>query len=394
MEGQDLNASEALVRAMVDSALDAVVGMDHEGRIIEFSRAAERMFGLSRVDAVGEPLGELLVPPSLRERHRHALARYLESGEARILGQRLELTALRADGREFPIELTVARLDLEGPPRFVGFIRDIAPLRRLEEERRDLDRSIQRAQRLESLGVLAGGIAHDFNNILVGVLGNAGLALDALPSSAPVRVFLERIKRAGQRAEQLADQLLAYSGKGLFVVVPLDLNDEIEQISDLLRSSISKKAILKLDLRADLPAIEGDGAQIGQVVMNLITNASEAIGDESGVISVRTDVLDVDRADLRGFDFHRDDPKGRLVSLVVSDTGCGMDAETRDKIFEPFFTTKFTGRGLGLAATLGIVRGHAGAMRVTSSPGEGTTFEIVFPESTRRVEVARPLEPD
>jgi len=380
MNGNDPNASDALVRAMLDSSLDAVVGMDASGNVLEFSCTAERMFGYPRKEAIGKPLAEFM-PADLRDQHRAGLRRYLETGEIKVLGKRLELRAIRKDGREFPIELTITRLILGGPPRFVGFIRDITESKRASEERRNLMAKAQEAQKLESLGVLAAGIAHDFNNVLVGILGNAGLALRRLSPESPVRELIKDIENAGTRAAELTNQMLAYSGKGRFVLRSIDLNSLIEEMAHLLKTVVSKKAVFNLDLDTRTPLIEADPSQIRQVVMNLIINASDALEDHSGMIVISTGLVEVDRAYLRSTYLEEDVAEGTYVSVEVADTGCGMDEETQRKIFDPFFSTKFAGRGLGLAAVLGIVRGHGGAIKIYSKPGKGTTFKVLFPLS-------------
>ncbi|MBN1475717.1 PAS domain S-box protein [Candidatus Sumerlaeota bacterium] len=257
---------------------------------------------------------------------------------------------------------------------------------RIEEERRRLEEKIQQTQKMESLGVLAGGIAHDFNNLLMGILGNANLALDEMSPESPARYSIQQIEMATRRAADLTKQMLAYSGKGRFVIKPLDLSHLVEEMLHMMQVSISKKAVLRLDLAKSLPAIRADATQIRQIVMNLITNASEAIGDRSGVIAITTGAMECDREYLSTTHLDTEMREGLFVTLEVSDTGEGMDAETQAKIFDPFFTTKFTGRGLGLAAVLGIVRGHRGAIRVYSEPRKGTTFKILFPASEDQAE--------
>ncbi len=266
--------------------------------------------------------------------------------------------------------------------RAVGIVSDVTALRRAEEERAKLRDGVAHAQRLESLGVLAGGIAHDFNNLLMGVLGNADLALRELSPYAPTRPLVESIQTAAVRAADLTRQMLAYSGKGRFVVEPIDLNAMIEELAHLLQVAISKKVVLKFHLADSLPTIDGDVSQIRQVVMNLITNASEAIGDRSGLVAITTGVVHAADTSLTESIGQEKLAEGYYVFLEVSDTGVGMDEATRVRIFDPFFTTKFTGRGLGLAAVLGIVRGHRGALRVYSEPQKGTTFKVLFPVST------------
>ncbi len=258
---------------------------------------------------------------------------------------------------------------------------DITSERRAEEARHKLEAQIQHTQKLESLGVLAGGIAHDFNNILVGILGNADLALLDMSHVSPARETVEEIKKAAIRASELTNQMLAYSGKGRFLIEPIFLNELIVEMGHMLKLTISKKASLKFDFDDNLPPIEADAAQIRQIVMNLITNASDALGDKNGIITITTSLMDIDKEYLETFVADDKLPEGLYVSIEVSDTGCGMDSETLSKIFDPFFTTKFTGRGLGMSAVLGIVRGHKGAIKIYSEPGKGTTFRVLFPAS-------------
>ncbi|HHH76453.1 MAG TPA: PAS domain S-box protein [Phycisphaerae bacterium] len=295
-----------------------------------------------------------------------------------------------AEGHSSSIELVAAPIfdDKGEVVQIIESCRDISERRNAEADRLSLERQVQHAQKLESLGVLAGGIAHDFNNLLTVILGNAELALHGLSPHAPARSNIQSIEHASQRAAELARQMLAYSGKGMFTIQPIDLQELITEMSHLLDVSISKKAVLKYNYADNLPTFEGDTTQIHQIIMNLITNASEAIGDKSGVIALSTGAMDCDQIYFDSVDeivrASLDEPlaEGLYVYLEVADTGCGMDVETVSRIFDPFFTTKFTGRGLGMAAVLGIVRGHGGAIKIYSEPGKGTTFKILFPAST------------
>jgi PAS domain S-box-containing protein len=277
-----------------------------------------------------------------------------------------------------------------------GFITDITSVRRAEEERLELERQVQHGQKLESLGVLAGGIAHDFNNLLTAVLGHVELALRSLAPASPARGAVEKIELAASRATELARQMLAYSGKGRFTVEPVDLGEVIREMNELLAASIGKGAVLRYELAEDLPAIEADVTQIRQIVMNLIMNASEAIGDRDGVISVMTGKRELHEIDLSDALVDHRLSVGSYACLEVSDTGSGMDPETRERIFDPFFTTKFTGRGLGLAAVLGIIRGHGGAITVRGEPGKGSTFTVYLPACHRpaKPRESRPSETD
>jgi signal transduction histidine kinase/CheY-like chemotaxis protein len=265
-----------------------------------------------------------------------------------------------------------------------GTIQDVTERHAIEAERQKLEAKVQQSQKLESLGLLAGGIAHDFNNLLTSILGNADLAKSELSPLTPARQSLEGIETAARRAADLCRQLLAYSGKGRFRIQPLDLRELVEEMGHLLTLSISKKAVLNFHFAQDLPAVEADATQVRQVVMNLILNASEAIADRSGVIAVSTGAAWCDEAYLKGTHAAEDIPAGTYVYLEVSDTGVGMDRETLAKVFDPFFSTKFTGRGLGLAAVLGIMRGHKGAIKIYSEPGKGTSFKLLFPASEHK----------
>jgi PAS domain S-box-containing protein len=270
-----------------------------------------------------------------------------------------------------------------------GTIQDITERRKLEEERGALEQQLRQVQKLESLGVLAGGIAHDFNNILMAITGNADLALMRIDQTSPARENLVQIGKAAIRAADLARQMLAYSGKGRFSVESIDLNEMLEDMLHLLEISISKKAVLRLKLQGELPPVEADATQIRQIVMNLIINASEAIGDASGVIAISTGALECTRAYLKDVWLDEKIQEGSYLFLEVSDNGCGMDPETLARLFDPFFTTKFTGRGLGMAAVLGIIRGHKGAIKVNSEAGKGTTFKVLLPVSGRAPARAR-----
>ena len=307
-----------------------------------------------------------------------------------------ERQVTRADGRvrdtwaQYIPDFTPDRSSVRG---FVVLVTDITDQKRAAYERQQLERKLQEAQKLESLGVLAGGIAHDFNNILTGVLGNASLASSDLPSSSPVQDYLEAIKKGSRQAAELCKQMLAYSGRGRFVVQNLSLNTLVEETTHLLQISISKKAVLRFDLYPTLPPVAADATQIRQVIMNLVINASEAIGDKSGVISITTGLTRVDRDYLSGTLVAPEIPDGTYVSLEVSDNGSGMSPETKAKIFDPFFTTKFAGRGLGLAAVLGIVRGHKGTIKIYSELGRGTTFKVLLPSASGVVHIEPPLAP-
>jgi PAS domain S-box-containing protein len=285
----------------------------------------------------------------------------------------------RKDGKIIYTDVSSSMIEMKGKNYLCGFFRDITRRKKAEEERRKVEEKLLQAQKLESLGVLAGGIAHDFNNMLMVVLGNAELAQMDISETSPARQRLEDINNVAIKAADLCKQMLAYSGKGRFVVRPVNLSEIVGEMGRMLDVSVSKKAMLNYSLEKGLPPIEADAVQIRQIIMNLIINASEALGEKSGAISVKTGLMECDSRYLMETQFQGDIGEGPYAYLEISDTGCGMDKATMEKIFDPFFTTKFTGRGLGLAAVLGIVRGHKGGLRVSSEPGKGTTFRVFFP---------------
>jgi CheY-like chemotaxis protein len=253
-----------------------------------------------------------------------------------------------------------------------------------------MEEQLRHTQKLESLGVLAGGVAHDFNNLLTGILGNASLALESVSLHHPVRGLLRDVVTASERASHLTRQLLAYAGKGRFIIEPVDVSTLVREIGSLIQTSIPKYVQLRLDLADDLPLIAADAVQIQQIVMNLVINGAEAIGsNDNGTVLVTTRAQNVDEHYLLStLGGSSDLTPGTYVSLEVHDTGCGMDETTVNRIFDPFFTTKFTGRGLGLAAVQGIMRGHKGTIKVYSRPGKGTTFKVLFP-ATKEIAVPK-----
>jgi PAS domain S-box-containing protein len=301
----------------------------------------------------------------------------------------IECRILTRSGETRWLRLTVtgARSPLDGKLRVLGAIRDVTEAHRAEQERRSMEVHMLEAQKLESLGVLAGGIAHDFNNLLAVILGNEALALGEVEVGSRLAGQLERIRSAAEHAKALTSQMLTYSGKAAISLKPLDLSGLIEEMGELLEASTSKKCRLETFLQHGRTLVEGDPTQLRQVVINLVTNASEALRDRPGCVTLRTGQLAASDDYLAGCLGGADLPAGSYVYLEVSDTGEGMDEEVRKRLFEPFFSTKFTGRGLGLASVLGIVRSHRGAIKLSTQPGEGSTFRVVLPAS---VSAAKP----
>ena len=374
-----LAASEARFRALLESAPQGVIVVD-QGHIALVNARTEEMFGYSRDELLGQTL-DILLPERYRAAHLEHRRQYFAHPRTRPMGLGLDLLGQRKGGGEFPLEIGLSFVDQAGTQLALALITDITDRKRAEEH-------LRQAQKLESIGMLAGGIAHDFNNLLVGVIGNASLAQDLLPPGSPAGELLEAVVKTGEQAAHLTRQMLAYAGKGQFVVEPLNLSDLLPEMTGLVQPSISKKIALHLGLDQDLPPIQADRGQMQQVFMNLVLNAAEAIGSDAGMISVKTRVQDVDELYIRR-NLEAELSPGRYVLLEVRDTGCGMDEATRTRIFDPFFSTKFHGRGLGLAAVGGIVRGHGGAISVSSAPGKGACFTVLFPAAEGAAAVAQ-----
>ncbi len=352
--------------------------MDLEENTLELDPNACEMLGLEPSSGDMLEAWRDAIHPADRDQVREVIGAHIRGeSEAYLVEHRVQ----RRDGTlRWVLVRGCAIRDADGTAiRTVGAGLDITGQKQLEEERQRLEAKVQQAQRLESLGVLAGGLAHDFNNLLMGVLGNAGLARRAVQAGSLVDQKIAEVEIAAQRAAELTNQMLAYSGRARFTADSFDLNGLVEEMARLLRSVVSKKAALSLQLGSETLPIEADSAQVRQVVMNLITNASDALADHPGAVTMATGLRHFDRHFLSEVVPDEDLTEGTYAFLEVVDTGVGMDSDTLARIFDPFFTTKFTGRGLGLAAVLGIMRSHGGGIRVQSSPGEGTRATVIFP---------------
>ncbi|MCP4546467.1 MAG: PAS domain S-box protein [bacterium] len=374
--------NENMLRTFVGQSIEALYLHNMTGTLIEVNDTAIRDSGYSHSELMKMSIFD--IDPGLHTYDNLAeMWQQLEPFQYQFF----QAEHRHKDGSLYPVEIRIGKILLRNTDYLLVLALNITERIRSEEERLTLERQVQHAQKLESLGVLAGGIAHDFNNLLMAILGNADLALYDLPPMSPARHNIEEIERASKRAADLAKQMLAYSGRGKFVVEPINAQELIKEIAHLLEVSISKKTALKFHFTDNAPTFDGDVTQIRQIIMNLITNAAEAIGDEDGVIALSTGVMDCDRTYLdhvnevllAGLDEPL--PAGRYTYFEVTDTGSGMTAETMDRIFDPFFTTKFTGRGLGMSAVLGIIRGHKGALKISSEIDKGTTFKVLFPAS-------------
>lgn len=366
-----LRESEGRIRSLLENIPDIVTHLDAVGTILYVNHVQPRY---QHIDVIGTSAFSYVI-----QKHRGRLRRALHYANNRNRSSEYEVISV--EGNTFQCRL-VPLPPSSSAPSCMLIATDITEKIRAQEAQRQIELKMQQTQKLESLGVLAGGIAHDFNNILMGVVGNAGLILQEEDLSPALRERISLIERASKRAADLTNQLLAYSGKGNFVVGLLDLSPLVAEMLDLLKSVISKKVTLHCDLRDDLPLVDGDVTQLRQVIMNLVTNASEASGSNGGEVSIVTGYATLSREDFEDFILGAESAPGDYVFIEVSDQGCGMAPEVLSRVFDPFFTTKFSGRGLGLAAVMGIVRAHGGAVKVESKLGSGTTFTIAIPANS------------
>jgi PAS domain S-box-containing protein len=435
----ELDHERRRYRELFELAPDAYLVTSLTGVIEEANQPAASLFGIAPQFLTGKALAAYVASED-RPRFRTLLSERMQSGRRHTTLFRLRTR----DGKPLIAELTYSVAEgSDGKPEGIRWlVRDVTEQERLARQIRTLNAELEtrvaertadlraaqqlsddlfhreqaarraaeaseaqsrHVQKLESIGVLAGGIAHDFSNLLHVVLGNADIALSRLSANSPAREPLEEVVRATIRAADLTRQMLAYSGKGAFVVRHLDLSSEVREMATLLRTAISKQATLVSELVLNLPAVNADPTQIRQIVMNLITNASDALRDASGTITLRTGVIR--REELNdpkfGGPLEPDEPRGDgdelLVYLEVSDTGAGMTPDTLQRIFDPFFSTKFAGRGLGLAAVMGIVQSHQGLIRIRTEPGQGTSFRVLFPAAAgpaRKPEQSPPARSD
>lgn len=387
---QRLQAQNERLAVTLQSIGDGVMTTDTDGTILTLNRTMEQFTGWTQTEAAGKRLTDILVLVDVAEHEAHVNFFECVFQNQSQLASLTEALLRARDMTTRYVSGTAAALHNQAGA-VVGVVlafHDISEQKRAEKERLLWERQILESQKLESLGVLAGGIAHDFNNLLTGILGNASLVLDELEPGSPERDSIKQIEIAALRAAELTRQMLAYAGKGRFVIQSIDLNDLIVEMAVLLKASIAKHVALQFDLAAHLPPIEGDSTQIRQIVMNLIMNAAEAIGEAQGRITIKTRPQQFHEEYITGMIAGvADEPlSGDCIVLDVMDTGSGMDAATIAQIFEPFFTTKFTGRGLGLAAVLGIIRGHHGRLQVTSEVGKGTVFSVFLPSAEGQAE--------
>jgi PAS domain S-box-containing protein len=382
---QRLGASEQRFRGLLERSSQVVALYNSQGVLRYVSPASAALLGYAPDEVVGGKTLGLIHPDD----QASAVALF-QRVSARPMGQATAtLRHLHKNGAWRWIELTA--VNALGDPAIDGIVvsyQDVTERYAAAAEMRRWEQQLEETQRLEGLGLLAGSVAHDFNNMLTGMLGHAELALLDLPLDSPARASVEAIATTARHASQLTRNVLTAAGRGTMVTEPLLLSQIVREVGDLVRVAAPRSVGLRFDLGMSVPLIEADSGQIRQVVLNLLMNAAEAIGEARGTVTVITRREALDAAGLAELGLDSELEPGVYARLTVSDTGCGMDSATLARIFDPFFTTKARGRGLGLAAVRGIVRRHGGALRVQSVPGYGTTFSLWFPASAERAGMA------
>ena len=377
---ETLQENATFVTTLVNAIPVPVFYKDRDCRYLGCNHAFEEFYGTSKEVILGKSVFDI-APRALAEEYHARDQELFQHPGAQIYESQVK--NVRGDVRDVVFH-KASFADINGQVcGLIGAILDITERKKNETDNLNLERQLLNSQKQESLGVLSGGIAHDFNNLLHAVLGNLDMALMKLPGDAVALKSINQAVSAAKQAAKLTNMMLAYSGKGSFVVKELNLSELVEKNSALLLAALPTSVTLDLRLDHDVPLVMGDAGQLQQVVIHLIANASEAIGDATGVITLSTGVRIFDRSILGESRLEEKLPTGSYVWLEVRDNGCGMDQETQRKLFDPFFTTKFTGRGLGMSAVLGIIRAHKGALLVTSSPGAGATMVVILPIAAR-----------
>lgn len=365
-----LREREANLATLFASIRDMLFVLDEDHLILRTNRAATDALGYEEEELAGKPMADLQ-PARLHEDT-------VKAREEVLAGKRTVFDGILCtrDGREIPVGTSVVTGFWNGRPAFFYVSRDITERLQAETTRLSLERQVQLARKLESLGILAGGVAHDFNNLLTVILGNAELARGFLDDEHPGQKRLDLIMQTARHASALCRQMMTYSGRGPLVTEVVYTNEFFDEMRAFLRTIVSDHVWFELHVEENLPPVMGDPSQLRQVMMNLAVNASDAIGDRDGSITIRVGLRDCEEDLWERTILVPGWGSGHYIVIEVADTGCGMDEDTQKRLFDPFFSTKSAGRGLGMAAVLGIMRAHSGAIEVTSEPGEGSVFRL------------------
>ncbi len=372
---QALRESEEKYRTITNFAQDAIVMLDDQGNISYWNPAAEKIFGYTPEEALGKKMHMLLVPEKYQEVYNIGFGKFRKTGQGTAIGKTIELSAMRKDGTECPVELSIAAIQIQGKWHATGIIRDITKRKQAEQEKEKLQKQFQQAQKMESIGTLAGGIAHDFNNLLMGIQGYTSLMLNDLEQTHPFYTRLKSMQEQVESGANLTAQLLGFARRGKYHVKPTDMNALIRKSAHMFGRT-KKEISIREKYAKDLWTVKVDQGQIEQVLLNLYVNAWQAMPDKGDLVIDTRNVI-LDEYLIQTYYVQ----PGKYIKISITDTGVGMDAETQRQIFDPFFTTKGMGRGtgLGLASVYGIIKGHGGVINVESEKAHGTTFNIYLP---------------
>jgi PAS domain S-box-containing protein len=380
-EGTKKSADGEVFRTLAETTSDAIITIDEEGNILFVNPAAEKIFGYTVSEMVGQKL-DMLMPERLRKNHRDAVIRYIETRKRTIPWEARETFGLHKSGKEIPLEISFGEFSKDGNHFFTGIVRDITERIEAEEEKKRIQAQLLQAQKLEAIGTLAGGIAHDFNNLLTAIKGYAELAMLQVGRKDPLFKDLKEIALAVESASDLINKLLLFGRKQPVALTLLNINDTINDLLKMLKRLIGEDIIITTDLEQELWTARVDGGSIEQVIMNLSVNARDAILG-GGKLTIKTENITLDEDQSRHIPESR---PGKFILLSVTDTGVGMDKEAFQHLFEPFFTTKEVGMGagLGLSVVYGIVKQHEGWINVYSEPGKGSTFKVYLPTTPEK----------
>ena len=385
-----LRESEEKYRTITHSAQDAIIMLDDQGDISYWNPAAEKIFGYTKEEALGKETHTLLGPEKYHKAYKKGFEKFQKTGQGRVLGKTIELTALKKDGTEFPVELSVASIHSQGKWLATGILRDITDRKQAEQEKDKLQKQFLQAQKMESIGTLAGGIAHDFNNLLMGIQGHISLMMNDVEQTHPFYARLQNIQEQVESGSNLTVQLLGFARRGKYDAKPTDMNDLIKK-SVRMFGRTKKEITVREKYAPDLWMVNVDPGQIEQVLLNLYVNAWQAMRDKGDLYIDTSNIVLEDERLIETYNVR----PGKYIKISVTDTGVGMDAATQRQIFDPFFTTKEMGRGtgLGLASSYGIIKNHGGVINVYSEKDIGTTFNIYLPavEETGVVQEASPV---
>jgi PAS domain S-box-containing protein len=377
-----LKESEEKLRRITNSAQDAIIMMDDQGKISFWNEAAERVFGYSHQEIMGNDLHTILAPRRFYDIAQKGFGHFRETGQGPYLDNIAEFAGMKKGGIEFPIELSLSSVKIHERWHAIGIIRDITERKRIETEQKELEKKLQQSQRMEAIGTLAGGIAHDFNNLLTAIMGYTELSFDKIEKGSIIEGYLHEVYSAGKRAKDLVNQILAVARETNEEVKPTRIDAIVKEVLKFIRSTIPTTIDIKQSIESD-SLIMGNATRVHQIVMNLCTNAAHAMLDKGGILKVGLkDVTIENPSPIDNFELKT----GDYIEITVSDTGTGISPEIIGSIFEPYFTTKVPGEGtgMGLSVVHGIVESYGGKISVNSELGKGTVFRILLPITQKR----------